>query len=224
MCAFLSLEQVFFPALSRLDRTWVLATKGLSGVICLGCMLNFLQDLRRIDCPTDLALQHNPAETKDGSVGFPYINAVLNIKLGGWSEHCLGFILLLPSCLFFISSPPFSIHGCWMAIRTLSLLSLRPSQWKGRTMFTTQPTLNYFTIRRKLQNLIQTKCLQRKQATHLWQMPISRTQLTWLGFLLYTHSTLMKDGCWIHELTSFPFLTSFPNPPNLLLLPATSEV
>ena len=32
--------------------------------------------------PAELALQHNPAETKDGSVGSPYINAVLNIKLG----------------------------------------------------------------------------------------------------------------------------------------------
>ena len=32
--------------------------------------------------PAELALQHNPAETKDGSVGFPYINTVLNIKLG----------------------------------------------------------------------------------------------------------------------------------------------
>jgi hypothetical protein len=39
--------------------------------------------------PTVLALQqnpvetkqHNPAETKDESVGSPYINAVLNIKL-----------------------------------------------------------------------------------------------------------------------------------------------
>ena len=31
--------------------------------------------------PAELALQHNPAETKDGSVGSPYINTVLNIKL-----------------------------------------------------------------------------------------------------------------------------------------------
>jgi hypothetical protein len=31
--------------------------------------------------PAELALQLNPAETKDGSMGFPYIKAVLIIKL-----------------------------------------------------------------------------------------------------------------------------------------------
>jgi hypothetical protein len=31
--------------------------------------------------PAELALQHNPAEIKDGTVDSPYINTVLNIKL-----------------------------------------------------------------------------------------------------------------------------------------------
>ena len=31
--------------------------------------------------PTELALKHYLAETKDGSMSFPYINTVLNIKL-----------------------------------------------------------------------------------------------------------------------------------------------
>jgi hypothetical protein len=31
--------------------------------------------------PAELALQHNPAGTKNESVGSPYINAVLTIKL-----------------------------------------------------------------------------------------------------------------------------------------------
>jgi hypothetical protein len=35
----------------------------------------------RSKLPAELALQINPAETKDGSVDFPYIKAVLTIKL-----------------------------------------------------------------------------------------------------------------------------------------------
>ena len=31
--------------------------------------------------PAELALQHNLAETRDGAVGSPYINVLLNIKL-----------------------------------------------------------------------------------------------------------------------------------------------
>jgi hypothetical protein len=31
--------------------------------------------------PAELVFQHNPDETKDESVGFPYIHPVLNIKL-----------------------------------------------------------------------------------------------------------------------------------------------
>jgi hypothetical protein len=53
-------------------------------------------------------LQLNPAETKDGSVGSPYINAELIIKLRALIRNlCLGFILLSFSLSFFISSLPF---------------------------------------------------------------------------------------------------------------------
>ena len=67
----------------------------------------------------ELALQLNPAETKDGSVGFPYINTVLKIKLLSLDQKlCLG-VLFLSAFSVFISIPPFTyiqfIHGCWIA-------------------------------------------------------------------------------------------------------------
>ena len=69
--------------------------------------------------PAVLALQLNPAETKDGSVGFPYINAEQKIKLWALIRNlCLGFILLLPARHFSfpasLSGTQF-IHGCWTA-------------------------------------------------------------------------------------------------------------
>ena len=49
----------------------------LGGVFCLAApAISYRSRL-----PAELALQHNPAETKDGSVGSPYINTVLKIKL-----------------------------------------------------------------------------------------------------------------------------------------------
>jgi hypothetical protein len=45
------------------------------------CTCNFPQELRRIDCPFELVLQHNPLETKDGFCGFPFISWSCRIKL-----------------------------------------------------------------------------------------------------------------------------------------------
>lgn len=60
----------------------MLELNDLGVVIHLGCTYNFLQELGRIDCSVSLLLQHSPAETKFRSVSSPYINRVLNIKLG----------------------------------------------------------------------------------------------------------------------------------------------
>ena len=53
-----------------------------------------------------LPSEYNPAETKDGSVGSPYINTVLTIKL--WAlirKLCLDFILLFPAHPFSFLAP-----------------------------------------------------------------------------------------------------------------------
>ena len=52
----------------------------LGGVVHLTAHTVSYRNIEGIDCPAKLALQHNPAETKDGSVDSPYINAVLTIK------------------------------------------------------------------------------------------------------------------------------------------------
>jgi hypothetical protein len=69
----------------------------------------------------ELALQVNPAETKGGSVGIPYINVELKIKFGALViNSCLGFILLSHHRLFHFQ---LSFHliqfirGCWTATR-----------------------------------------------------------------------------------------------------------
>jgi hypothetical protein len=63
---------VLSPALSRLNKPWS----------CLPLPhLQFPTWALRNWPPTELALQPNPAETKEGSMVFPYVNAELKIKL-----------------------------------------------------------------------------------------------------------------------------------------------
>lgn len=103
------------PALSRLNRPWTLAEidlTDLGGVTCLGCTCKFPQKLRRIDCP--LTLLCNIVQLKQwmGSVGLPYINAVLNIKLealiGTLSRFHSSITSPHPSLLHF--QPPFQVN------------------------------------------------------------------------------------------------------------------
>jgi hypothetical protein len=71
--------------------------------------------------------QQNPAETKDGSLGFPYhklgaenltLSLDLDLDLDLGFILCLGFILLSPTCPFSIPSLPFThpvLCGCGTA-------------------------------------------------------------------------------------------------------------
>ena len=97
------------PALSTLNRPWVLATLGFRTYLRTHCHIcNFLQEPWGIEwMPAELALQHNPAETKDGSGGSPCINAVLNIKLWALIRTFVLASSFSGTQSFFISSNPF---------------------------------------------------------------------------------------------------------------------
>jgi hypothetical protein len=93
-------------AFSRLSRPWMLTIMDLTdlgGVTCLGCLCNFPQQLRRIDCPLTLLCNIIYLKQMMRSVYFPYVNTVLDIKLGA-------LIRTLSWCHFSLSSQtPISI-------------------------------------------------------------------------------------------------------------------
>jgi hypothetical protein len=53
----------------------------LGGVVHLTAHTVSYRNIEGIDCPAKLALQHNPAETKDGVCVLPFISWSCRIKL-----------------------------------------------------------------------------------------------------------------------------------------------